>query len=397
MHSINAILQTIKLSIKNIKSNKMRTFLTTLGIIIGVGSIIAMVTISESTAVIMQEGFMNAGVGKITVTINGSVLKSALSLTELQEIEQIDNVEGVIPNINLVGTCAWGNTLKDKISIQGRNDFYFRNKPNELVLGRPLTRADMENASYVCVVDQKFQTDVFGGQNPVGQTVILEGKRYLVVGVEKGEAETKELPREDHGAATIPYTTALKLTGNSGIQSVLVYPTDMSYAEDVAREIRTKLLKILKKSENFSVATATSFLQEFDKVINNAKMMTAGIASISLLVGGIGIMNMMLVSVTERTREIGLRKSLGATPVRIQLQFLLESIVLSMMGGITGGIVGNLIAFVFAKLALQASFHISWSTVLLAVGFSTGIGILFGWAPAKRASRLNPIDALRSE
>lgn len=397
MHSINAILQTIKLSIKNIKSNKMRTFLTTLGIIIGVGSIIAMVTISESTAVIMQEGFMNAGVGKITVTINGSVLKSALSLTELQEIEQIDNVEGVIPNINLVGTCAWGNTLKDKISIQGRNDFYFRNKPNELVLGRPLTRADMENASYVCVVDQKFQTDVFGGQNPVGQTVILEGKRYLVVGVEKGEAETKELPREDHGAVTIPYTTALKLTGNSGIQSVLVYPTDMSYAEDVAREIRTKLLKIFKKSENFSVATATSFLQEFDKVINNAKMMTAGIASISLLVGGIGIMNMMLVSVTERTREIGLRKSLGATPVRIQLQFLLESIVLSMMGGITGGIVGNLIAFVFAKLALQASFHISWSTVLLAVGFSTGIGILFGWAPAKRASRLNPIDALRSE
>lgn len=397
MHSINAILQTIKLSIKNIKSNKMRTFLTTLRIIIGVGSIIAMVTISESTAVIMQEGFMNAGVGKITVTINGSVLKSALSLTELQEIEQIDNVEGVIPNINLVGTCAWGNTLKDKISIQGRNDFYFRNKPNELVLGRPLTRADMENASYVCVVDQKFQTDVFGGQNPVGQTVILEGKRYLVVGVEKGEAETKELPREDHGAVTIPYTTALKLTGNSGIQSVLVYPTDMSYAEDVAREIRTKLLKIFKKSENFSVATATSFLQEFDKVINNAKMMTAGIASISLLVGGIGIMNMMLVSVTERTREIGLRKSLGATPVRIQLQFLLESIVLSMMGGITGGIVGNLIAFVFAKLALQASFHISWSTVLLAVGFSTGIGILFGWAPAKRASRLNPIDALRSE
>ena len=397
MHSINAILQTIKLSIKNIKSNKMRTFLTTLGIIIGVGSIIAMVTISESTAVIMQEGFMNAGVGKITVTINGSVLKSALSLTELQEIEQIDNVEGVIPNINLVGTCAWGNTLKDKISIQGRNDFYFRNKPNELVLGRPLTRADMENASYVCVVDQKFQTDVFGGQNPVGQTVILEGKRYLVVGVEKGEAETKELPREDHGAVTIPYTTALKLTGNSGIQSVLVYPTDMSYAEDVAREIRAKLLKIFKKSENFSVATATSFLQEFDKVINNAKMMTAGIASISLLVGGIGIMNMMLVSVTERTREIGLRKSLGATPVRIQLQFLLESIVLSMMGGITGGIVGNLIAFVFATLALQASFHISWSTVLLAVGFSTGIGILFGWAPAKRASRLNPIDALRSE
>lgn len=189
MHSINAILQTIKLSIKNIKSNKMRTFLTTLGIIIGVGSIIAMVTISESTAVIMQEGFMNAGVGKITVTINGSVLKSALSLTELQEIEQIDNVEGVIPNINLVGTCAWGNTLKDKISIQGRNDFYFRNKPNELVLGRPLTRADMENASYVCVVDQKFQTDVFGGRNPVGQTVILNGKRYLVVGVEKGQPE----------------------------------------------------------------------------------------------------------------------------------------------------------------------------------------------------------------
>ena len=126
-------------------------------------------------------------------------------------------------------------------------------------------------------------------------------------------------------------------------------------------------------------------------------MMTAGIASISLLVGGIGIMNMMLVSVTERTKEIGLRKSLGATPIRIQLQFLLESIVLSTMGGITGAIVGNLIAFAFAKLMLNISFYISWPTVLMAFGFSTGIGILFGWAPAKRASRLNPIDALRSE
>ena len=397
MHSINAILQTIKLSIKNIKSNKMRTFLTTLGIIIGVGSIIAMVTISESAADMLQGSFINAGAGMITVTINGSVLKSSLSLTELQEIEQIDNVEGVIPNINSEGTCAWGNTLTDKISIQGKSEFYFINKPDELVRGRPLTWADIENASYVCVVNQKFQTDVFGGQNPVGQTVILDGKRYLVVGVEKGEPEYDNFPREDHGAATIPYTTALKMAGNSGIQSVLVYPTDVSCTEDVAREIRTSLLKIFKRSENFSVATATGFLKDFEQVFAGVKLMTAGIASISLLVGGIGIMNMMLVSVTERTKEIGLRKSLGATPVRIQLQFLLESIVLSTMGGITGGILGNLIAFVFAKLVLKTSFHISWSTVLIAFGFSTGIGILFGWAPAKRASQLNPIDALRSE
>lgn len=397
MHSINAILQTIKLSIKNIKSNKMRTFLTTLGIIIGVGSIIAMVTISEGAMVLMRNGMMNDGIGQIAVTIKGSSLKSSLSLTELQEIEQIDHVEGVLPNIDWEGTCAWGDTLKDKISIQGKNDFYFRNRSGELVRGRTLTRADVENASYVCVVDQKFQTDVFGGQDPVGQTVILDGTRYLVVGVEKGEVETEDFPRNDHGVATIPYTTALKMTGNSGIQSVYVKPTDISYTEEVAREIRTKLLNIFTRSELFSVGTSTNSLKELNETIGSLKLMTAGIASISLIVGGIGIMNMMLVSVTERTREIGLRKSLGATPTRIQLQFLLESIVLSVMGGITGAIIGNLVSFVFIKLLLKLSFHISWSTVLLAFGFSAGIGILFGWAPAKRASRLNPIDALRSE
>ena len=377
MHSINAILQTIKLSIKNIKSNKMRTFLTTLGIIIGVGSIIAMVTISKSTTDEFKRQVMEDGLGMIEVTINGSVLKSSLSLEEVWEIEQIDNVEGVIPNINSQGTCAWGNTLKDKISIQGKSDFYYTSKPKELVKGRPLTRADIENATYVCVVDQKFQKDVFGGRNPVGQTVILNGKRYLVVGVEKGQPEYEDFPREDHGAATIPYTTALKLSGNSGIQFLMVSPKDYSYTEAVAKEIRTKLLKIFKRSENFKVDTSTNALKEFEKQAAD--------------------LNMMLVSVTERTKEIGLRKSLGATPIRIQLQFLLESIVLSTMGGITGAIVGNLIAFAFAKLMLNISFYISWPTVLMAFGFSTGIGILFGWAPAKRASRLNPIDALRSE
>ena len=397
MHSINAILQTIKLSIKNIKSNKMRTFLTTLGIIIGVGSIIAMVTISKSTTDEFKRQVMEDGLGMIEVTINGSVLKSSLSLEEVWEIEQIDNVEGVIPNINSQGTCAWGNTLKDKISIQGKSDFYYTSKPKELVKGRPLTRADIENATYVCVVDQKFQKDVFGGRNPVGQTVILNGKRYLVVGVEKGQPEYEDFPREDHGAATIPYTTALKMSGNSGIQFLMVSPKDYSYTEAVAKEIRTKLLKIFKRSENFKVDTSTNALKEFEKQAADLNMMTAGIASISLLVGGIGIMNMMLVSVTERTKEIGLRKSLGATPIRIQLQFLLESIVLSTMGGITGAIVGNLIAFAFAKLMLNIRFYISWPTVLMAFGFSTGIGILFGWAPAKKASQLNPIDALRSE
>ena len=125
MHSINAILQTIKLSIKNIKSNKMRTFLTTLGIIIGVGSIIAMVTISKSTTDEFKRQVMEDGLGMIEVTINGSVLKSSLSLEEVWEIEQIDNVEGVIPNINSQGTCAWGNTLKDKILIQGKSDVYY--------------------------------------------------------------------------------------------------------------------------------------------------------------------------------------------------------------------------------------------------------------------------------
>lgn len=400
MHSFSIIKQSVQLSLQNIRSNKMRTFLTTLGIIIGVTAVISMITIVDGVIDTVMGEFSSLGAGTLSVSAQGTPLKSGLSESDMKKIEELDNVAGLTPTISLKGSGARNGNMFEDVTIQGKSDDYYLN--NDLIsYGRPLKQVDLDNESYVCVIDQDLAENLFPGENPIGQKLMLMGIGFTVVGME-GESDDlmaamSTFGSTSDGTAVIPYTTARKLSGNNGITSLEVYIENTDYTDRLVEDIEAILYQAFNQRDDcYSVFSMDSLLETMDSMMSTMTYMLAGIASIALLVGGIGIMNMMLVSVTERTKEIGLRKAMGATPGRIQLQFLLEAIVLSLMGGIIGVILGLLISYVAAVL-LDIEFAISISAVALGVGFSTAVGIIFGWAPAKKASQLSPIDALRSE
>lgn len=400
MPSMSIIKQSIKMSLQNIKSNKMRTFLTTLGIIIGVAAVIAMITIVNGVIDTVMGQFSSLGAGTLSVTINGSALKSGLTETDLQNLSELDNVAGISPSVTIRTSAARGTDFLDNVSVEGKNDYYFQ-KGDLISYGRGLTKSDVENESYVCIIDQDLADNLFLGENPIGQQVIVNGIRYTVVGLEGTDNSLMSamaiMGASTDGTIIIPYTNAMKMAGSSSITSLEIYITDTERTDELTNDVEAVLYKAFNENEDcYSTFSMDSLLDTMNKMMSTMTYMLAGIASIALLVGGIGIMNMMLVSVSERTKEIGLRKAMGATPGRIQLQFLLEAIVLSLMGGIIGVILGLIISFVGAQL-LDTNFTISMSAIALGVGFSAAVGIIFGWAPARKASALNPIDALHSE
>ena len=401
MHNtISVIRQSIQMSLQNIKSNKMRTFLTTLGIIIGVTAVIALITIVDGVIGSVMGQFSSLGAGTLSVSITGSSLKKGLTESDLDSIEQLDNVSGISPSVSITTTAARPGKLLEQVSVQGKNDSYFLN--NDLIsYGRGITRQDVENESYVCIIDQDLADNLFAGEDPLGSQLIVGGIRYTVIGLQGEDsnlmASMAGMGGTMDGTVTIPYTNALKLSGNSSITSLDVYVADTDRTQELQEVVESVLYKAFNENEDcYNVFSMDSLLDTMESMMSMMTYMLTGIASIALLVGGIGIMNMMLVSVTERTKEIGLRKAMGATPERIQLQFLLESIVLSLIGGLIGVALGLLISYAAANL-LGTDFVISASAVTLGVGFSAAVGIIFGWAPARKASRLNPIDALRSE
>ncbi len=394
--------QSISMSIKNIRTNKMRSFLTTLGIIIGVTAVIALITIVHGVYDSVMGQFSELGANTITVSVTGNAMKTGISDSDIENIEALKYVNGTSPSVTTTATVMYEGS-KNTVTVQGRSDAYFRNTTTNLVLGRELTSLEMDGSVYTCIIDRDCAQTFFLGTNPLGQTLKLNGYTYTVVGLTDDGSDDDNSSFNSFGQSSgsagtviIPYRNALRMTSSGNITSLEVYVSDTRYSDAVTAAVENMLSESFSNdSDSYNVTNMDSLIQSMETTENMLMAMLGGIASISLLVGGIGIMNMMLVSVSERTKEIGLRKALGAEPSRIQMQFLLESIFLSLTGGFVGVILGLIISYVASTL-MSTTFEIQMSAILLGVGFSAAIGIIFGWVPARRASRLNPIDALRN-
>ena len=391
--------ESIAMSISNILGNRMRSFLTILGVIIGVMAIIALITIVSGATAEVTEQFEALGTGKLTVSASGTILKPGLSEIDLRNIEAIDNVSGVAPSVTSKVAVKRGDEWIDKASLEGRNDTYFRETKGVIARGRALNRLDMESKTRVCVINKEMAESLFFGIDPLGEELLIAGHTFTVVGILSSDSDADVMVQMmglGGEKAVIPYTTAMQITGSAYINSLDVYVEDTDYTNRVIDDLEDTLYAAFNyHDDTYNVINMESLLDTMNTMMSLMTGLLAGIASIALLVGGIGIMNMMLVSVTERTAEIGLRKALGAEPGQIQLQFLIESFILSMLGGLIGMILGVLVSMVFAMVA-DIAFRISWSAIALGVGFSASVGIIFGWTPARKASMLNPIDALRS-
>lgn len=379
------IRETFRMAWTNIVHHKMRSFLTTLGVIIGVASIIALISIVNGATASINAEVSTFGANKLTIQTTASPLKAGLSQGQLEELNQVDGTRGVAPTLTTQLSVRSADARLDDVTISGRNHIYYQESA-DVTQGREITIADVEQETVVAVISPSVARTLFPGQEPVGQSLFLNGLTYQVIGV--SDADSEEV--------VIPYTTALRTLDIDTVQQVDVFKEESADVATVKRDLSAKMYQFYNEQEDrYTIVSLDEALDSIDQINTMLSLLLTGIASISLIVGGIGIMNMMLVSVTERTTEIGLRKALGARPRAIRLQFLLESILLSLMGGGIGIIVGVGLAYL-VSLLIGTTFTISVGTLLLAAGFSMLVGVVFGYAPARKASLLHPIEALRN-
>ena len=393
---LSMMVESVRMSVSNIRQNRMRSFLTILGIMIGVTAVIALVTTISGVSSSISDSFSSMGASTMTLSATGTDLQGGLTAENMEEISKLDHVEGVSPSVSLSVTAARGDAYESGVRVAGRNDDYFVQEPDTLARGRAVNSIDLDQSLRVCLISEELVETFFYGDDPIGQELYLDGMRFTVVGVLAADADPSVSSMfSGSDAVIVPYTTALKMSGETLVTSLTLYLGDANAAEAVEAELETCLDAIFDyEDDTYSITTMESIADTMESMLSMMSALLGGIASIALLVGGIGIMNMMLTSVTERTVEIGLKKAIGARPGQIQAQFLIESFLLSMVGGLAGVVLGIALSAILCQV-LGTGFSLSYGAIALGVGFSAAVGVLFGWSPARKASRLNPIDALR--
>lgn len=398
MRNIALLWQSFGMVIKNILGNSFRSFLTCLGIIIGVASVIGMVSIISVNGDIFLKDAVTRGLGEIEVYDYGNALRSGISDEDVTYFKTLDGVKGCSREFSFSDYYAQANGhMAKKVNLDSREADYFKyHHQVEIVKGRGISKADEVNGTYVCVINTRLANILFPDKDPVGENLVIAGLMFKVVGVVKITVDLWGYGAKQEVYIPIPIMKAI--TGETGCMTVSLYLEDPFSAALTYEAVEGYMSKIYEHAidENYYVFYEGDSIAQCQEEQKKAAVQTMIIAGISLLVGGIGIMNMMLVSVTERTREIGLRKAMGATPIRIQFQFLLESIILSSVGGSIGLLIGVSVSIIYCKFIGYPP-TVNGMSAVAGVVFSLLVGVLFGWAPAKKASELNPIDALKSE
>ena len=392
-----SILESFSLAIKNILSSKTRTLLTMLGIIIGVAAVIVIVGLGNGLEQYMTDSFSGLGTNTLTVSVSSRGSTRSLSVDEMYDIveENSDYLDLCSPTVTMLGLAKVGSETLDSTTVQGVSEDYLDIAGVEVSSGRGLQYSDMATRAKVCVIGAYIDRAYFGG-SAVGQTMRIYGTTFTIVGVLGQQDEDLEEGSSDD-CIYLPYTTASRISGE--VSSYVITMKDENYIDQSVAALENALYEVFSGDDYYTVTSMAEMVETMTSMINILVGVLAGIAAISLVVGGIGIMNIMLVSVTERTREIGIRKSLGAKERYIMQQFVIEAASTSALGGVTGILLGDLLSVAASVVATRLmGENLSVSPTLAAVaaafGISVGIGILFGYLPAKKAAVLNPIDAL---
>lgn len=405
------IFQSMKMAWHAVVSNKLRSFLTMLGIIIGVVALIVLVSIANGATSSVTDQISSMGSSYLTVIITDDK-GNPLRLKELSDFCEPEEVDEVAP-VSWTSVTAKTSYSNGTMTLTGTTGSYADIQGLELFSGRFLKQTDIDNNSYVVVITKDTATELLGRVDAVGESIKLNGKSFLVVGVlsdstslTQGAAVTSSSDSDDSDSSSssvqlegyIPFSTMTRLADNV-LDVTMFYAsgTDEDSLEPAENALTELLMERFGEDEDaFSIVNQSEIMEAMSSVTNTMSLMIGGIAAISLLVGGIGIMNIMLVSVTERTREIGIRKAIGAGRETIMLQFLIEALLVSLMGCLAGiGLSWVILKVAAVVMKNSMSFTMDMKVVWLSVAFSVLIGVLFGLYPANKAASKKPIDALR--
>lgn len=422
--------EDVKLALNGLRTNKMRALLTMLGIIIGISAVIAIMTIGDYMRSTMLNTLSDLGGGNINIYVSGKDYNVVGTPTDDEQLslEKIEKFRERFAN-DLIGielTDSGGSgkiknaTPAVDVTISGINSEFFNVEKAEIVQGRAISNRDVLNERSVVILPVNVATSIYGESDPIGKDIMLETKNgsqyFTIIGIYK---QPSSVDQQNASIASnsdytvnptiyVPYSTARTLVGstNKNFTSMTVKVKTGVDATNTAKSMAEYLNKLMPANSNYKVSAQSmeSIMSSMNSMMNQISVAISVVAGISLLVGGIGVMNIMLVSVTERTSEIGIRKALGATNGAIRTQFIIESIIICIIGGVIGIIIGTLMGALGAQLMATLSgsappgFVVpSLNAILIAVGFSTFIGVFFGYYPANKAAKLNPIDALRYE
>lgn len=394
-------LESFNMSAHAIMSNKMRSLLTMLSIIIGIASVVSVVALGNASQAKIMEQINSMGTNTIDIRPGTgfgdrrSARVRTLKVSDSEHLSKLSFIDNATPSVSASGNLAYGSyTLTAQLNGVGAQ--YFDVKGREIAQGRIFTEEEVDKMASVVVIDDNTLKEAFpDNPNPVGEIIIFNKKPLKIIGVT--EEDNSPGPMSEMMNIWTPYTTAMyKINGTNDIDSITVKVSD-NVNSQVAEESIENILTVLHGKKDFFMINTDSIKQTVESATNTMKLLIASIAVISLIVGGIGVMNIMLVSVTERTREIGIRMAIGAKQADILQQFLIEAVLICLVGGFLGVSLSLLVGWAFNTFSEDFGMIFSTASIILALVCSTAIGIIFGYMPAKNASNLNPIDALASE
>ncbi|MBE6680057.1 MAG: FtsX-like permease family protein [Ruminococcaceae bacterium] len=397
-----SIFETFSLALSNIWSSKMRSFLTMLGIIIGIASVMVIAGFGDGMENYITESFQSAGTNVLTVSLTGTGSSSTVKVDDMYDMveENSEILDFVSPKVTMRSQLKIGTETYNRTSVTGVGEEYFDIYDYKVEKGREFRYIDMEKRTRVCIIGSYVDSEMFDGQS-LGQTLRMGGEVFTVIGVlENIDDEPRQGGSDD--VVYIPYSIAARLSYSGTVSSYVVTVKSDDLIDRGQNLVENELFEILRSEDAYTVTSLTVLLDMMTEMIDVVILVLTFIAGISLVVGGIGIMNIMLVSVSERTREIGIRKALGAKESAILSQFVIEAALTSAIGGIIGILCGYGLSTVATNIItnlLGETLTVSPSATSIAVAFGVSalIGIAFGYLPARKAAVLNPIDALRYE